>query len=188
PTCFSNSASNLSLLAPGAFWTVPTVGGAIESFSGTSAAAPAVAGAVALVREARPGLSPSSTVSLLRATGRPIQDPRNHVVTLLIDCLAAVQFAPSASSNLDSAPIPIPDVGSATATTTVSGFTGYLSNVEAWVEIDHSNPGQLRVSLTGPDSTTVILHNETGKPEQPINTIFGSTGASLLSMKAFQGN
>jgi len=188
PTCFSNSSTNLTLLAPGAFWNVPTVGGAIESFSGTSAAAPAVAGAAALVREARPGLSPSSTVSLLRATGRPIQDPRNKVVTPLIDCLAAVQFAPNASSNLDAPPIPIPDgFGSATATTTVSGFTGYLSNVEAWVQIDHNDPGQLRVSLTGPDSTTVILHNQTGQPEQPINTIFGSTGASLFNMKAFQG-
>jgi subtilisin family serine protease len=187
PTCFSNGASSLSLLAPGAFWNVPTTGGAIESFSGTSAAAPAVAGAVALVRQARPGLSPSNTVSLLRATGRPIQDPRNNVVTPLIDTLRAVQAAPSATSNFDGAPIPIPAGGSATATTTVSGFTGYLSNVEAWVSIDHSNPGQLLVNLTGPDSTTVVLHNATGKPEQPINTIFGSSGASLFSMKAFQG-
>jgi hypothetical protein len=188
PTCFSNGSSSLSLLAPGAFWNLPRDGGQIESFSGTSAAAPAVAGAVALLGEARPGLSPSSTVSLLRATGRPIQDPRNNVVTPLIDCLAAVQFAPSAIGNLDAAPIPIPDgTGSATATVTISGFTGYLSNVEAWVQIDHPDPGQLLVSLTGPDSTTVILHDQTGKPEQPINVIYGSTEASLSNMKAFQG-
>src|SRR5262249_37408778 len=69
PTCFSNSNTNLTLLAPGAFWNVPTVGGHVVSFSGTSAAAPAVAGSVALVRQARPNLSVSTTVSLLRATG-----------------------------------------------------------------------------------------------------------------------
>jgi subtilisin-like proprotein convertase family protein len=188
PTCFSNSNTNLTLLAPGAFWNVPTVGGQIVSFSGTSAAAPAVAGSVALVRQARPNLSVSTTVSLLRATGRPITDQRNGVVTPLIDDLAAVQFAPSTFGNLDNAPIPIPDgTGSATATTTVSGFTGYLESVQVWVEIDHAAPGQLRLTLTGPDGTSVILHDRTGQAERPINAIFGGTEASLFPLSAFQG-
>ena len=69
--CFSNSASNLSLLAPGAFWLVVTRGGAEEYFHGTSAAAPAVAGAAALMRQAHPELSPSGIASLL-------QDDRPH--------------------------------------------------------------------------------------------------------------
>ncbi len=187
PTCFSSSASNLTLLAPGAFWNVPTAGGEVISFSGTSAAAPAVAGAVALVKQARPGISPSTTVSLLRATGRPITDARNGVTTPLIDTLAAVQFAPAAFGNLDAAPITIPDVGTATATTTVSGFGGYLDHVEAWVEIDHPDPRQLRITLTGPDTTSVVIHDVSGAPQQPINEIFGRTGASLFPLTEFRG-
>jgi subtilisin family serine protease len=188
PTCFSNSNTNLTLLAPGAFWNVPTDGGAIVSFSGTSAAAPAVAGVVALVRAARPSLSPSTTVSLLRATGRPIVDQRNNVVTPLVDALAAVQFAPSTFGTLESLPIAIPDgTGSAIATATVSGFSGYLVGVEVWVEIDHPDPRQLRLTLTGPDGTSVILHDQSGTPESPINTIFGRTGASLFPLSAFRG-
>jgi len=188
PTCFSNSNTNLTLLAPGAFWNVPTAGGDIVSFSGTSAAAPAVAGVVALVRAARPTLSPSTTVSLLRATGRPIRDPRNNVVTPLVDALTAVQFVPSTFGNLDAPPIAIPDgTGSATATTTVSGFTGFLATVQVFVEIDHPAPQQLRLILTGPDGTSVILHDQSGAPEQPINTIFGLTAAPLFSLGAFEG-
>jgi subtilisin-like proprotein convertase family protein len=188
PTCFSNSNTNLTLLAPGAFWSVPTAGGQTISFSGTSAAAPAVAGSVALVRQARPGVSPSTTVSLLRATGRPITDPRNGVVTPLVDDLAAVQFAPVTFGNLEAAPIPIPDgTGSATATTNVSGFTGFLSSVEVWVEIDHADPGQLRLTLTGPDGASVILHDQTGQIERPINVVFGRTESSLFPLTAFQG-
>ncbi len=187
PTCFSNSASNLTLLAPGAFWNVPTAGGQIVSFSGTSAAAPAAAGAVALVRQARPGISPSTAVSILRATGRPVTDARNGVTTPLVDTLAAVQFAPATFGNLDAAPITIPDVGTATATTTVAGFSGYLDHVEAWVEIDHPDPRQLRITLNGPDTTSVLIHDVSGAPQQPINEIFGRTGASLFPLTQYRG-
>ena len=82
----------------------------------------------------------------------------------------------------------IPDgTGSATATATISGFTRPIAAVEAWVEIDHPAPQQLRLTLTGPDGTSVILHDQSGAPEQPINTIFGSTGAPLFSLNAFYG-
>ena len=67
--------------------------GPVEYFHGTSASAPAVAGAVALVRQARPEFSPSAVASLLRTTGKAVADPRNGLLTPRIDTLTAVELA-----------------------------------------------------------------------------------------------
>ncbi len=186
--CFSNSASTLSLLAPGAFWDVATKGGAFSQFHGTSASAPAAAGAAALARQAHPGLSAAAVASLLRGTGRPISDPRNGILTPRVDALAAVQIVSGSFAPSGGAPVAIPDAsGFATATATASGFSGLLAGVEAVVEIAHPDPRQLGVRLTGPDGTTVLLHDHTGSPEHPINGIYGRTLASAESLGAFQG-
>ncbi len=186
--CFSNSASNLSLLAPGAFWLVVTKGGATDYFHGTSASAPAAAGAAALMHEAHPELTPAGIASLLETTGRIIVDPRNGIATPRIDALAGAQLAPGAFAPYAGAAVPIPDgSGSATATATVSGFAGTLAGVQAVVEIDHADPSQLLVTLTGPDGTTVTLHDHSGSAQHPINGIYGQTLSSAQSLGAFQG-
>ena len=192
--CFSNSTTTLSLLAPGVFWNVLTKGGVSECtfsricFAGTSASAPAVAGAVALLRQARPDLSPTGVAGVLRSTGKPIADSRNGVVTPRIDILAAVQLAASGFAISPATAVGIPDgSGSATLTATISGFTRPLANVQVWVEIDHPSPAQLRVTLIGPDSTSVVLQNQTGQDEHPINAIYGKTDATAQSLAAFAG-
>jgi hypothetical protein len=73
-TCFSNSAGNLDLLAPGS-----QILAANLLKSGTSMAAPHVAGAWALLREANPVEGVSEILNLLRRTGQPITDPRNGI-------------------------------------------------------------------------------------------------------------
>jgi subtilisin-like proprotein convertase family protein len=186
--CFSNSTSILSLLAPGAFWNVATKGGVQTSVSGTSFSTPAVSGAVVLLRQARPDLSPIGLVGVLRSSGAPIADSRNGVVTPRIDTLAAVQLAASGFGISSGTAVDIPDgSGSATATATISGFTHPLANVQAWVEIDHRSPEQLRVTLIGPDGTSVVLQNQTGQDEHPINAIYGKTDATAQSLAAFAG-
>ena len=186
--CFSNSTSNLSLLSPGAFWSVVTKGGSRDSFSGTSPATAAVSGAVALLRQARPGLTPGAIVGLLRSTGKPITDARNGVVTPRVDTLASVQLAAANFAISTAASTEIPDgTGSATATATISGFTRPLASVQAWVEIDHSEPEQLRLTLTGPDGTSVVLRDQSGASEHPINASYGLTDASAQSLGAFSG-
>ena len=89
-TCFSNSAAQLDLLAPG--YGVPT---AFKTFgianaSGTSFSAPHVAGAVALLRQIDPQLTPDAIEELLESTGRPIVDSRNGITTPRLDLFAAV--------------------------------------------------------------------------------------------------
>ncbi|HEU4522254.1 MAG TPA: S8 family serine peptidase [Thermoanaerobaculia bacterium] len=89
-TCFSNSAAQLDLLAPG--YRVPTAykTGGVASASGTSFSAPHVAGAVALLRQIDPNLTPDAIEELLESTGRPIVDSRNGVVTPRLDLFSAV--------------------------------------------------------------------------------------------------
>ncbi|MCA1610303.1 MAG: S8 family serine peptidase [Acidobacteria bacterium] len=187
--CFSDSNTNLSILAPGAFWNVATKGGGVDStFAGTSASTPAVAGAVAVVHQARPDLSPVGIMSLLRATGKPVTDTRNGIVTPRLDVLAAVQQAAVKIATYGGPVVAIPDgTGSATVTVTTSGFTGTLGTVQAWVEIDHPEPAQLRVTLTGPDGTTVLLSERAGASQQPINAFYGKTDAAAQSLDRFAG-
>jgi subtilisin family serine protease len=89
-TCFSNSAAQLDLLAPGygVFTAYKTFG--ISRASGTSFSAPHVAGAVAVLRQIDPQLTPDAIEELLESTGRPIVDSRNGVVTPRLDLFAAV--------------------------------------------------------------------------------------------------
>lgn len=172
--CFSNSTTTLSLLAPGAFWNVVTKGGGAVTFSGTSASTPAAAGAITLLRQARPDLSPAGVVGVLRLTGKLITDSRNGVVTPRIDTLAAVQLAsPNFGASAGPA-VDIPDgTGSATATATIAGFTRPIAAVRVWAEINHREPGQLRLTLIGPDGASAVLQDQTGVLDHPINALFG---------------
>lgn len=87
-TCFSNSASFLTLLAPGA---LITAGG--YTMAGTSQAAPHVAGAFAVLRGAFPAESVDQQLARLTSTGKPILDPRNAITKPRIDLAAAVATA-----------------------------------------------------------------------------------------------
>ena len=86
-TCFSNSASFLTMLAPGA---AITAGG--YTMYGTSQATPHVAGAVAVLRSAYPSETLDATTARLTSTGQPITDPRNHVTTPRLDLFAALEI------------------------------------------------------------------------------------------------
>jgi hypothetical protein len=188
-TCFSNSNTNLSLLAPGAFWnTVGKGGRVVPNFGGTSASAPAAAGAFALVRQARPDLTAFGILGVLRSTGKPVNDPRNNIITPRVDTLAAVQLSAGRFGGFLGAPVAVPDGnGSASATAVVSGLSGSVASVQVWAQIDHPDPRELQLRLTGPDGTTVLLHDRSGSLQQPINALYGRTDVPAQSLSAFQG-
>ncbi len=89
----SNSASFLTLLAPGAPLTFHTLFPAqfITGDGGTSAAAAHVSGAWALLRSLFPQESVDQLLDALITTGMPIQDPRNGLTRPRIQLDAAVQ-------------------------------------------------------------------------------------------------
>lgn len=74
---FSNSASFLDVLAPGASITSARPGGTFTALNGTSMAAPHVAGALALLRQQTPSSDADQLESRLKSTGLSITDARN---------------------------------------------------------------------------------------------------------------
>jgi len=72
--CFSNSSSAVDLLAPGAAISSSGIGGGVAGFAGTSQAAPHVAGALALMIQAKPSATADQLEAALKASGRPIGD------------------------------------------------------------------------------------------------------------------
>ena len=73
---FSNVASFMSLFAPGDSINSSVPGGGYQVLSGTSMAAPHVAGAWAIMRQAMPGASVSTILDAFQSTGLPITDNR----------------------------------------------------------------------------------------------------------------
>lgn len=108
-TCFSNSASFMTMFAPGALITA-----AGSTKAGTSQAAPHVAGAIAALREAFPGETPDQTVARMTSGGVPVTDTRNDLILPRLNLLASGD--PPANDSFSAAE-------------TVSGSSGAVSGV-----------------------------------------------------------
>lgn len=102
PTCFSQSGPSMTVWAPGAHIAA---GG--YTFSGTSEAAPHVAGAIAVATSADPTATPEEIQSAIESNGPAITDARNGVSKRRID-VAAVAAAVVADGPAPT-PTPTPD-------------------------------------------------------------------------------
>ena len=92
---FSNSSPSLDLLAPGVAITSTARGGGMVTLSGTSMAAPHVAGLIALMKQRAGRAFPSDSIqTILRDNGKPVLDTRNGLTTPRIDAFATIAATP----------------------------------------------------------------------------------------------
>lgn len=124
-TCFSNSASFLSLLAPGA-----NIGAAGITMAGTSQATPHVAGAVAVLRAANPSATVEQVKALLMQ-GTLVTDT-NGIAKPRLDINSSFQSSltvttavyPVAGGTINCVPNPVPVGGNSTCIANASsGYT-----------------------------------------------------------------
>ena len=166
--CFSNSASFLTLLAPGARVTAAGV-----TMSGTSQASPHVAGALAVLAAAYPSESVDQLVARLTTTGRMITDARNGIAKARIDLYAAVG-APTIDVTAPTGTVSINGGATHTKAAAVTlaiagvddrGVTSMcISNTAtctAWVAYATTKPWTL-VTGDGPKTVYVLLKDAAG--------------------------
>ncbi len=186
--CASNTGRALSLLAPGVDWTTTVEGGGQTSgFSGTSAAAPVAAGALLLARQARPLADPGVAIDLLRATGVPVRDARTGFTEPRVDLASALDASTPVTGGCADAAIPDAAPQGLGCDAVVSSLVGSVSTLFLALAIDHPDPTQLVVTLTGPDGTEVRVLDHEGRAGEAVREVFGLTTASAEALSAFAG-
>jgi subtilisin family serine protease len=89
---YSNSASFLTILAPGSSINSSVPGGGYAQFTGTSMAAPHVTGTWAIYKSKMPNAGITDVLNAMLATGKKITDSRNSIVKLRVQIDAALIY------------------------------------------------------------------------------------------------
>ena len=131
---FSNSGPALDLLAPGVDIRSSVFKGGerrFASMNGTSMAAPHVAAAMALMKQASSGSSVDDLVRMLKRSGRTIRDRRSGVEAALIDVGRAMdRFGLAAAAAAEQSPVPQMSLGPSPAPTPGEEGKGWTSITE----------------------------------------------------------
>ncbi len=128
-TCFSNTASFLDVLAPGA---LITAGG--HSMGGTSQATPHVAGALAVLRAADPTASMDTLESRLTDYGDTVTDSRTGLTFPRLDLAASVADCITSVSTSSISAAAAGDSGAITVTAS-SGCSWTVSSAASWLTL-----------------------------------------------------
>jgi len=132
--CFSNSASFLTILAPGV-----GIAAAGLNMSGTSQATPHVAGAIALLAAAHPAATPDAILQSLTTSATMITDSRNKVAKPRLDLQTAL--------GIGLAPAP-------KGTASINGGAKYTTKAEVSVSIPTTSGAATQVCLSASTNCT----------------------------------
>jgi subtilisin family serine protease len=191
-TCFSNSASFVDLLAPGA---LIDAGG--YRMGGTSQATPHVAGALAVMAAAYPMEDPEDWTQRLIDTGVSITDHRNSLSFPRIDVEAAVADAQDCAVSLDVSDLPVPVAGGtgSFAVRTGTSCSWSVSTDAAWLAFSPAsgtgadtvtwtaaaNAGDARVGGASVEADGVTFTQAGNAP--PVATVTIDAGASYTASR-----
>jgi subtilisin family serine protease len=156
----SNSSALVELLAPGSSINSSVPGGGFAPKSGTSMAAPHVAGAWAVLRQVSPAASVSTLLGHLQATGKPITDADNGVTKPRIRVLSAstrladTGLKPGAQFELPNGGVTSNGVSLATRAGAPSTGTITINGLPAGAIVQHA--ALYWMTIGGPDSTAVF--------------------------------
>ena len=180
------------LVAPGAFVNSTHAGGRYDLASGTSFAAPHVAGAAALLLEKHPGLSPSQVRSVLSSTASPSADSYGERFGPAVAGSGRLDAAAALEAELVLEPAHLvmtasPSEPEARARILVGGIGGpppaeldvRASPPDGW-SFGHSySDGVLSVSASGSGQGWGRLHAEHGGVEYTVPVLARHTGGSI---------
>ena len=133
--CFSNSASFLTVLAPGVGITAAGI-----TMSGTSQATPHVAGAIAVLASALPSAGPDALVATLKTSNTMVTDARNGVITPRLDLGAGLTIAAAA---------PVP-----TGNVVINGGAQYTGSTAVTVDVTTTSGTATQVCLSATTKCT----------------------------------
>ncbi|MEM8600419.1 MAG: S8 family serine peptidase, partial [Bacteroidota bacterium] len=144
---FSNSVSFLSLLAPGSIIESSVPGASYSNKSGTSMAAPHVAGAWAVLKQKFPTASVTEILDKLTTTGVPVTDSRNNVTKPRIQLDAALNTG--GTTWLSVAP--------PSGTVQASGSASITVTFDATNLAEGSYTGSLVIASNDPDESSLTI-------------------------------
>ena len=156
----SNSSSLVELLAPGVSINSSVPGGGFASKSGTSMAAPHVAGAWAVLKQVSPTASVSTLLGHLQATGKPITDADNGITKPRIRVLSAstrladTGMRAGAQFELPNGGVTSQGVSLATRAGAPSTGTITINGLPAGAIVQHA--ALYWMTIGGPDTTAVF--------------------------------
>ncbi|MEU4269963.1 S8 family serine peptidase [Streptomyces sp. NPDC026092] len=193
---FSNFGRNvIEVSAPGesVYSTVP--GGKYSSLSGTSMAAPHVAGVAALLASANPSDTPADIRTKLGVQATDLACPSDSRCTGTtannsffgegrVDALKAVggTTPPPGKYFENLTDVTVADNATVESSITVSGVTGNApATLKVGVDIKHTYIGDLKVDLVAPDGTVYTVHNRTGSGTDNIVQTFTVNASSEVA-------
>jgi subtilisin family serine protease len=167
---FSNFGTCTDIFAPGDGITSLGLSGSATTMSGTSMAAPHVAGVAALYLAGAPTASPQALRDALvnGATSGKVTNPGtgspNKLLYSLIGGGGPDPEPPTCEGGSNPNDVTIPDTNTAiTSDVAVTGCTGNAdSTTSVKVDINHTYTADLKVELVGPSGRAYLLHAAAG--------------------------